>query len=471
MKNRLNNDLILLALLTGAGLVLRLIYLSGPEFWYDEAFTVLLSRLPFERMILATAGDTHPPLYYLLTWVWVRIVGSSEFTMRLPSVIAGTAAIPLAWLVTDRLELSRNTRWAVVIVMALGPFELYFSQEARMYTLLQLAYLWAVLALIDRKWLQLALANLALLYLHNYGLFYVATLGLLALYQERRLTPQIAGAFAIPALAWSPWIAVLLYQMGQVGGGYWIEPVTLGQIVYTLTLFLFGPFVRQWVMAATMVSIGALVYAAVNVTRRSLAIYWLAFAPLILAVLASLIWKPVYLFRGLIGCAPFFYMLIFQPLADLPGWRRVYAGALIVPLLVIGLAGYWIDIRAFKSTTLEAVGRIKSEWQTGDILYSSNDGNWVMFSLYQDQPVYLMPPCNAGDHGGLSDVTRQALGVPVLSLDQIDHRRAWLLWNWGAPTSACNRDRAAELVGDSKPWWLVKETDIQSAGIWLLEGQ
>jgi uncharacterized membrane protein len=467
MKTRLSDEYALLLLML-AGLALRLIYLGGPEFWYDEAFTVLLTRLPFDRMMLATAGDTHPPLYYLLMWVWSRIAGESEFAMRLPSVLAGVAAIPLIWLVTDRLQLSHTARWAVVILMAVGPFELYFGQEARMYTLVQLAYLWAVLALLDRKYVQLGAAILAMLYLHNYGLFYVTGLGLLALYQERRLTPHIAGAFALPALIYAPWMSVLIYQMSQVSGGYWIEPVTVGQVVYTLTLFLFGPFTRQWVIAATMVAIGATAYAAFKTPRRSYVLYWLAIAPMALAVLASLMWKPVYLFRGLIGCAPFFYMLILQPLADLPGWRRVYAGALIVPLLLIGLVGYWSDVRAFKSSTLEAVARIGAEFQDGDILVSSNDGNWVMFTLYQDRPVYLMPPCEDGDRGALSDVTRQALGVQIKYPTEVPHQRVWLLWNWGAPTSACNRDRVAQLVGDAKPWWLVKETEIQTSGIWLL---
>lgn len=361
-----------------------------------------------------------------------------------------------------------------------------------MYTLLQLAYLLAVLALLDREryemalgnpasrypvlalvlnGLQLTLANLAMLYLHNYGLFYVTTLGLLALYQDQRLSSRIAGAFGLPALMYAPWITVLLYQMGQISGGYWIEPVTLGNLVYTVTIYLFGPFTRQWVMLATLIAIGALSWSVLTTLKRSHVIFWLAFAPMGMAVLASLLWRPVYLFRGLIGCAPFVYMAIAVALADLPGWRRVYASATIAPLLVIGLAGYWLDISAFKSSTLEVIERIDAEWQSGDELYSSNDGNWVMFTLYQDQPVYLMPQCDHGDNGQLSSVTRQALGVPVKSLDDLAPKRAWFLWNWGAPTSACNRDRAAQLVGDAQPWWLVKESNIQTAGVWLLEGR
>ena len=70
-----------------AALALRLFDLGAAQFWYDESFTALLSRLPFAQMIQATAGDTHPPLYYLITWSLASTVGSSEVVLRLPSVI------------------------------------------------------------------------------------------------------------------------------------------------------------------------------------------------------------------------------------------------------------------------------------------------------------------------------------------------------------------------------------------------
>jgi len=141
---------------------------------------------------------------------------------------------------------------------------------------------------------------------------------------------------------------------------------------------------------------------------------------------------------------------------------------MMIPLLAIGMTGYWLDIRGFKSTTLDAIHRIQTEWQPGDMLVASNDGNWVMFSVYQAEPVYLLPPCDEHDRGALSSLTREALGVTSIPIEALPARRIWFLWNWGAPTSKCNYDRAAGLVHDKQPYWVVEENDYSSAAIWLL---
>jgi len=178
---------------------------------------------------------------------------------------------------------------------------------------------------------------------------------------------------------------------------------------------------------------------------------------------------PNFFIPGLIGTVPFLLLLAAQPLMEKPGWRRWYAAGLVLPMIVIGMVGYWLDINGFKSTTMAAIDRIRAEWQPGDILYSSNDGNWVMFSLYQDNPGYLMPQCADHDRGALSNTTRQAMGVMQLPINAIPHTgRTWFLWNWGAPTSECNRDKATAMVGQVAPWWLVDESQFMSAGIWLL---
>jgi mannosyltransferase len=489
-RNRLY--LLLFASLMGLGAIVRIMYLWAPDFWYDEGFTVLLSRLPFNRMMIATAGDTHPPAYYVLIWGWVRLVGESEFSIRLPSVLFGLAAIPVLWALMRHWLVDNLTQWVVLVMMALGPFQVYFSQEARMYTLLQLLYLLAVLALYRRwAWL-LTLANLLMLYTHNYGLFYLASLGLWwawlmwdhgarpwqlirAMVQDRPMMVAFGG----PVLAWLPWALVLSGQMAEVSQGYWIEPVTLGSIVYTLELFVFGPFTRQWVLVGAMVSTGLALYALIRFAEQRRPIgnpatpaLWFAMLPMLLAVLASVLWQPVYLFRGLIGTVPFWYLALARPV--MASSRRWAAAAMVLPMLLVGLVGYWSDIRDFKSTTRDVIASIRADWQPGDVLYSTNDGNWVMFSVYApDVPMAMMPQCTGTDqdHGALSAMTRAALGVSQIELQQIDGQRAWVLWNWGAQTSGCNRDRAADLLRGNQPWLIVKESDFNSASIWLLTRQ
>lgn len=484
MINQSSRSLWLIGLVA-SGLLLRLAFLGGPELWYDEAFGRLILELPFKQMIAATAGDVHPPLWYALMWIWVRLTGAdSEFLFRLPSVLFSLAAIPLAVRIMRRWQISEAGIFAVAVLMTISPAQIYFGQEARMYSLLQMLVLIGVLAVIERRWLLLLIAGVALLYTHNYGIFYLAALAGLVLIREWWLCDltgilapdrnQVLGLVALSGalILYTPWAVVLLMQMDTISSGYWIEPVTLGQMVYTLTIYLFGPFTRQFVLAAALVGVGLLTWALIKRSHKPTPVFaqiaWLTFGPLFLAVLASWLWRPLYLWRGLIGSAPFLYMLVLPPLVDLPGWKRWYTIAIVTPVLIAGLVGYALDINAFKSTTLDVITQIQTDWQDGDILYATNDGNWVMFTLYQDQPVYLMPQCEDHDRGALSQLTRQALGVPQVPLDMIPHQRAWLLWNWGAPTSACNRDRAAKIVAGLEPVIPVKSSEIQEAGVWLI---
>ncbi len=106
--------------------------------WVDEAISVDQAQMPFGRMIddMATT-DVHPPLHHSLLWVTVRIFGTSEFAVRLPSLIAGVALVPVMWWV-GRVIYDRRTGWVAAILAAIAPFCVWYSQEARMYSLFML---------------------------------------------------------------------------------------------------------------------------------------------------------------------------------------------------------------------------------------------------------------------------------------------------------------------------------------------
>src|SRR5207245_2147774 len=49
------------------------------------------------------ADNVHVPLYHTILYFWVHWFGDSEWVIRIPSVILGTAAIPLVYVVGKRL--------------------------------------------------------------------------------------------------------------------------------------------------------------------------------------------------------------------------------------------------------------------------------------------------------------------------------------------------------------------------------
>ena len=122
----------LLVLAVVVALTLRLVALGRKSLWLDEAVTLRIAAGDVSDIVSAR-GDPHPPLYYLLMHYWTGL-GQSEFVARLPSALAGAAAIPLLyWLVREW-----KSQWSAIAsawFLAVAPLHVWYSQEARMYAL------------------------------------------------------------------------------------------------------------------------------------------------------------------------------------------------------------------------------------------------------------------------------------------------------------------------------------------------
>jgi mannosyltransferase len=133
---RIASPLLLLVItLLGGGL--RFFAIGQKGIWLDEAFSVWLGwqRLP-EMWGWIARIDQHPPLYYTLLNLWMRL-GDSAATVRLLSAVLGTLTIPVIFLLGRRLAGPRVGLLAA-LVLAVSPFHVRFAQEARMYAMLAL---------------------------------------------------------------------------------------------------------------------------------------------------------------------------------------------------------------------------------------------------------------------------------------------------------------------------------------------
>lgn len=97
-------------------------------------------------------SDTNPPLYYLLLYGWTRAFGTNDITLRLFSVACSLACFPLLVGVARRTG-GRGAVIPAAVLFAASPLGIYYSTEARMYSLLWLCVLattWASLVLYQR---------------------------------------------------------------------------------------------------------------------------------------------------------------------------------------------------------------------------------------------------------------------------------------------------------------------------------
>jgi mannosyltransferase len=146
MKHK-NRFWLLVALLLA--FALRVYALDVQSLWNDEGTSVALASLSIEAIINSAARDIHPPLYYLLLHFWLPFAGSTEYAVRFLSVIAGVVIVALVFRIAYFVFDKRVATFAALLV-ALSPFQVYYSQEARMYiwvTLWAAVSVWAFVKL------------------------------------------------------------------------------------------------------------------------------------------------------------------------------------------------------------------------------------------------------------------------------------------------------------------------------------
>jgi 4-amino-4-deoxy-L-arabinose transferase-like glycosyltransferase len=133
--------LLLLILLAFA---LRVHKLDNFGFWTDEGLTPLragysVGEILSNRVIIqeGVTQDTHPPLYFLIIHFSQMLLGRSDFAFRYPSVLFGLLLVPLLFQLGRRLD-GITVGFLAALLAAVNPLQIWYAQEARMYTLLVL---------------------------------------------------------------------------------------------------------------------------------------------------------------------------------------------------------------------------------------------------------------------------------------------------------------------------------------------
>ena len=201
------------------GSLLRLAHLDRLGLWFDEGLTVLYSKQPW-RAVAGFEGfySPHPPLYFSLVKA-SDLFTASETAGRWVSVIAGIATIPLFYILVARM-LDRRAAFVASLVLALSPLHLYYSQEARMYSLVVLFVTLSFLSLVlfhQRShwgWAALYGVSVALAlwsdYSSGFALAPQAVFILVQLFRNRRASQPLLIAGGLAVVAYLPWAPQVL---------------------------------------------------------------------------------------------------------------------------------------------------------------------------------------------------------------------------------------------------------------------
>lgn len=247
-----------------AATLLRLHDAGTDAFWKNELFSMVWIRQPVTWLLSeGMRVETNPPLHFLMLKGWTALFGTSEFAARLPSVLASVVAVALTIRLGGELF---GTRVALLggVLLAVTPVQIVFAHEARVYALVSV---FALLAMLGANRLLraaetapgeaprsavilFALGAAGLMHSHATGVFVVAALGLvtlLALLDSPHPGPAVrrlilAGLAA--GLTATPVLVAMALQTGSDNIG-WMPKLGIDTPILLNRFLLIGPMVRD----------------------------------------------------------------------------------------------------------------------------------------------------------------------------------------------------------------------------------
>ncbi len=368
--------------LLATAVLLRLREALRTPLWFDELYTLDLARRPWGEMLSLLPADVHPPLHYVLVWLWCR-VAPWDVALRGLSIAAAVGALYVAFLLVREM-LGRPAAWIVAAFLAVHPWHVYVSQEMRSYALLWLAL--GLSALGAWRWsehgrrpdaLLFVAASAAAMWTH-----YLAGVVVFAQWlwgvarfarEPRRLFQWVLLHAAIGGL-FAALMPLLWMQLHRVEVDFWLKPPTLGSLF---------DFARRCSFGNARVAIPvALVAALAFVDRRAWRATTFAFAIGPLAVIAC--WwlgtHGIHIFavKYMMFALPGMFTLLAAGLLRLPGrWTR---GVAIAALVV--LAGRALALQPVNSeASSNAVARtwLAARVRDGDVIFHA-DPHTLLFA-------------------------------------------------------------------------------------------
>jgi uncharacterized membrane protein len=251
---------ILIVILLLLGIFFRFASLGERPYWHDEAHTLLRSSgytiaeitnqifntqvldrdqvLKFQQLSpektefdvvrsLATEEPHRAPLFYALVHYWMRWFGSDPASLRiLPSLLSLLVFPVIYWLCLELFALP-FTGWTAIALVSVSPFQVYYAQEVREYSLwaattllTSAAYLHAMRSSKRLAWSLYSISMVLSLYTSLLSLLIwvghcVHAIASQKLKMTRTMSAFLKASF-FGLLGYSPWLFFVVVNLSQV---------------------------------------------------------------------------------------------------------------------------------------------------------------------------------------------------------------------------------------------------------------
>lgn len=350
--------------------VMTILYVSlifNQNIWTDEAFTMqLVESGSVLEIIKGTAVDVHPPLYYLITYFFVTLFGTSVQVYKIVSIIPMVLSMALGFFYVKPWF---GAKTAVLYILFLNavPCVMEYGVQIRMYSWGIFFISFASLSAYGyyrfknkKHLLFLTLAALCACYTHNFtmisAVFIYIFLGISLIFKEHRFPLKWLLSGGVVSVLYLPWLLVLYAQTNNRVGNYWISNIDketiLGyfsdifgsRIPYSTTMF-----VILWLIAIVLLFVSG--YQDRQVGILGILLFLIPVFTALLGVIVSVLVTPFFVARYLIPCMGLFALgmaLAFRNEKDF-----VYIFLCLFLVCMIGNSYYENYEKEYLSTTVD----------------------------------------------------------------------------------------------------------------------
>ncbi len=380
------------------GFILRIVNLNQ-SLWLDEAIGALaIKNYSFLGIFDFVKGDNHPPLYYLLLKGWGRVFGYSEVSLRFPSIIFGIGTIFLVYLIVKKLFNNKSLALITSLLLATSQLHIYYSQEARMYSMAAFFASLSIYSLITNRFMFFSFSVLSLVFTDYMPVFLLPAYFVYGFWEKKEkgwwkkfllsfVPLGIIGILWLPTLGiqsqGGKWLLSVLPSWREVAGG-----ATLKQFILLWSKFVFGrisllnkTYYLLLVGLASIPAVLGIVRSMVSFKKLKIIFLWF-FVPLVLGFLASFLF-PAFIYFRYIFILPAFYILVTFGLFSLK--NRFLKYGLIFFVLSLNLMGtiiYYKDINQQREMWRQAVSFLEGNAKEKDIVVFDYPEPFVPYRWY-----------------------------------------------------------------------------------------
>jgi mannosyltransferase len=464
--------------------VIRLNGLTFQSLWRDEVDAICFAQAPLLKELPQTALSFTPtcppnipelleafrqpgfngPLYFLILRGAILLFGYSEFALRIFSLMCGVISVALLC--------ALGTRWfnrAVGLIagalLAFSAYQVWYSQEAKMYTLITLLALASIYFLRRaveegrwRFWIGVVVCTSLAMGSHILAALLIPVQVIMFLlwwpYSRRHLSAGIValGCVTMPYLLSVGWERVqLIFQAAETGFTRYTLGEMLGVLGRAYTGGILNTTEERWLLIVTGAAAALAIFGLISIdapprppsipdrilTRISIAAW--ALIPVAAIALIS-INRPLFTDRYLIWAQPAFYLAVALGVYALWEWFKPLAVIAFAALIVMNSVGVITQATTpFKSDFRSAAHAIAQQFQPGDLVVFQIPHVQYTFDYYFRRPYQAMsgPYTNfTGDINGYqsSDETVLAQIQPMFA----DQHTVWLVSSEAAMWDARN---------------------------------